>query len=150
MSFISYYCLNNSCYDEYYIYLVLYLLYYWLCICYFLFVSVMHNYILNYYSRKVFTIFYYETLIYLIQNGCIIDKHAVIYKYCFIIQCSYTNRSRLRWRTFVINCNYMFVVVVFSKYYNICLTFYLSNWKLTTKRSKFCFSIKVCIYLHLW
>lgn len=86
-----------------------------------------HNYILNYYSRKVFTIFYYETLIYLIQNGCIIDKHAVIYKYCFIIQCSYTNRSRLRWRTFVINCNYMFVVVVFSKYYNICLTFYLSN-----------------------
>lgn len=38
-----------------------------------------HNYILNYYSRKVFTIFYYETLIYLIQNECIIDKHAVIY-----------------------------------------------------------------------
>lgn len=110
-----------------------------------------HNYILNYYSRKVFTIFYYETLIYLIQNECIIDKHAVIYKYCFIIQCSYTNRSRLRWRTFVFNCNYMFVVVVFFKVlYNICLTFYLSNWKLTTRRSKFCFSIKVCIYLHLW
>lgn len=110
-----------------------------------------HNYILNYYSRKVFTIFYYETLIYLIQNECIIDKHAVIYKYCFIIQCSYTNRSRLRWRTFVFNCNYMFVVVVFFKVlYNICLTFYLSNWKLTTRRSKFCFSIKECIYLHLW
>lgn len=111
-----------------------------------------HNYILNYYnSRKVFTISYYETLIYLIQNECIIDKHAVIYKYCFIIQCSYTNRSRLRWRTFVFNCNYMFVVVVFFKVlYNICLTFYLSNWKLTTRRSKFCFSIKVCIYLHLW
>lgn len=87
-----------------------------------------HNYILNYYSRKVFTIFCYETLIYLIQNECIIDKHAVIYKYCFIIQCSYTNRSRLRWRTFVFNCNYMFVVVVFFKVlYNICLTFYLSN-----------------------
>lgn len=102
-------------------------------------------------NRKVFTIFYYETLIYLIQNECIIDKHAVIYKYCFIIQCSYTNRSRLRWRTFVINCNYMFVVVVFFKVlYNICLTFYLSNWKLTTRRSKFCFSIKGCIYLHLW
>lgn len=79
-----------------------------------------HNYILNYYSRKVFTIFYYETLIYLIQNECIIDKHAVIYKYCFIIQCSYTNRSRLRWRTFVFNCNYMFVVGFFpSKYYII-------------------------------
>lgn len=110
-----------------------------------------HNYILNYYRRKVFTIFYYETLIYLIQNECIIDKHAVIYKYCFIIQCSYTNRSRLRWRTFVFNCNYMFVVVVFFKVlYNISLTFYLSNWKLTTRRSKFCFSIKVCIYLHLW
>lgn len=110
-----------------------------------------HNYIVNYYIRKVFTIFYYETLIHLIQNECIIDKHAVIYKYCFIIQCSYTNRSRLRWRTFVFNCNYMFVVVVFFKVlYNICLTFYLSNWKLTTRRSKFCFSIKVCIYLHLW
>lgn len=80
-----------------------------------------HNYILNYYnSRKVFTISYYETLIYLIQNECIIDKHAVIYKYCFIIQCSYTNRSRLRWRTFVFNCNYMFVVGFFpSKYYII-------------------------------
>lgn len=39
-----------------------------------------HNYILNYYSRKVFTIFYYEILIHLIQNECIIDKHAVIYK----------------------------------------------------------------------
>lgn len=131
VSFISYYCINNSCYDEYYIYLVLYLL----CICYsYLSLSCTslcfeHNYILNYYnSRKVFTISYYETLIYLIQNECIIDKHAVIYKYCFIIQCSYTNRSRLRWRTFVFNCNYMFVVVVFFKVlYNICLTFYLSN-----------------------
>lgn len=44
-----------------------------------------HNYIVNYYIRKVFTIFYYETLIHLIQNECIIDKHAVIYKYCFIM-----------------------------------------------------------------
>lgn len=64
--------------------------YIWFCIYYVFVISYLslsctsscfeHNYILNYYSRKVFTIFCYETLIYLIQNECIIDKHAVIYK----------------------------------------------------------------------